>query len=49
MNGICGETHENSCLSSEHEAKLIDNDARRAVRECEEVHEAAEEIACASS
>jgi hypothetical protein len=41
VNGICSETHEDSCLSSKHKTKLFD-DSRRAVREREEVHEIAE-------
>ena len=46
VDGVCSETHEDSCLSNEHKLKLFD-DSRHAVRECEEVHEAAEvEIVC---
>jgi hypothetical protein len=46
MNGICSETHEDSCLSSKHKTKLFD-DSRRAVREREEGRKIAEvEIVC---
>jgi hypothetical protein len=41
VDGICSETHEDSCLSNNDKPKLFD-DSRRAVRECEEVRDVAE-------
>src|ERR1700743_3874829 len=47
VDGICSETHEDSCLSNKDNAKLLDDACCRAVRECEESHEVAEiKIVC---
>src|ERR1700722_9680252 len=42
VDGICSETHEDSCLSNKDETKLFDDSCCGAVRECEEGHEIAE-------
>jgi hypothetical protein len=43
VDGICSETHEDSCLSNNNKTKLFD-DSRRAVRDSEEGNEVAEKV-----